>query len=429
MNVDLLQVNSRSVAAKMIIVAAVVVAILFAWIAVRMQIGNMFADLTPATDPNSQEVADFAISMSPNDPMTAWLKASVSKSTFSLSQSEETVKLFERTVQIAPNDYRWWIELGRAREQIDKASEAEAALLNATKLAPANVFLRWQLGNFYLRQDRPDEAFVALRLATAKNHVYRDQVFSLAWDYFEKDVSKLEANLVTDTSVYPTLAMFYSVRGRAADAVRVWGLLNDEQKAEYPQFSRVMAQGLYDKRFFAQSIVFANQSDFDPDAKPFTVSNAGFEASVGLPESTLFGWKVTRTDSKLELAADQSVKHSGSKSMRISFKGYAKPELYNLFQTVVVEPSTQYKLKFWVRTESLKSGGGPQLEIINANDDKLIATSRPYPQGTNDWQEFVIDITTPENCDGITIRTARAYCGENCPIVGTIWYDDFVLTK
>ena len=429
MNVDLLQVNSRSGVAKMILVAAIVVAILFAWIAVRMQVGNMFADLTPATDPNSQEIADMAVSMSPNDPMTAWLKASVSKSVFSLSQSVETVRLFEKTVQLAPNDYRWWIELGRAREQADKSPQAEAALVHATKLAPANVFLRWQLGNFYLRQGRADEAFAALRLATSKNHVYRDQVFSLAWDYFDKDVEKLEASVVTDTSVYPTLAMFYSVRGRAADAVRVWAKLSDEQKAEYPQFSKVMAQGLFDKRFFAQSIVFASQSEFDPDALPFTVSNAGFEKSVSMADSTLFGWKVTRTDTKLDVASDQSVKHSGSRSMRISFKGYAKAELYNLFQTVVVSPSTSYKLKFWLRTESLKSGGGPQIEIVNANDDKLLTTSRPFSQGTNDWQEVVIDIMTPENCDGITIRTARAYCGDNCPIVGTIWYDDFELTK
>jgi len=29
----------------------------------------------------------------------------------------------------------------------------------------------------------------------------------------------------------------------------------------------------------------------------------------------------------------------------------------------------------------------------------------------------------------VTIRTVRAYCGDDCPITGTLWYDDFELKK
>jgi hypothetical protein len=95
----------------------------------------------------------------------------------------------------------------------------------------------------------------------------------------------------------------------------------------------------------------------------------------------------------------------------------------------VVVPGNKYRLSFWVRTENLKSAGGPVLDIVNANDDKLIAKSAVFPTGSNDWQEMTVEFEAPANCSGISIRTARAYCGEDCPIIGTFWYDDFQLIK
>jgi hypothetical protein len=82
-----------------------------------------------------------------------------------------------------------------------------------------------------------------------------------------------------------------------------------------------------------------------------------------------------------------------------------------------------------VRTENLKSGGAPTINIINGADDKLVAVSKPFPTGTNDWQEITLDFASPENTEGIIIKTGRTYCGDNCPIVGAFWYDDFRLSK
>ncbi|MCC6825926.1 MAG: tetratricopeptide repeat protein [Acidobacteria bacterium] len=429
MNNDLMVVRLDGRFAKAFVAAAVLMVLIFAFSAVRIQIGNMFADLTDPSDENADQISALAQWLSPYDPQASWLKALVAKTDFRLVRSDSVVELMKETVRLAPYDFRWWVELGRAYEQSGDTDDAEAALKHAKLLAPSSIYTSWQLGNFYLRTNRPDEAFNEFRYATLQNHIYREQVFSLAWDYFEKDPAKLEAVVANDPGVFADLAMFYAARGQAADALRVWSSLTDEQKAEYPQLTRVMAQGLYDKRFFAQSLAFANQSNFDPDARPEAVTNGGFEGQIRPPNETLFDWKVVRSDGKVDISQDQSVKYSGSKSMRLNFRSYTKAEFYNLFQTVVVEPKHTYKLRFWLRTEGLKSGGTPQIEVINANDDKLIAATSAFAQGTNDWQEITLEVPVPENCDGITIRTARSYCGENCPLIGTIWYDDFVLVK
>ena len=69
------------------------------------------------------------------------------------------------------------------------------------------------------------------------------------------------------------------------------------------------------------------------------------------------------------------------------------------------------------------------MEIYNANDDKNIITSKPFPTGKTDWQQIKMEFTTPANAEAVGIRTTRAFCGYECPIVGTFWYDDFKLEK
>jgi carbohydrate binding protein with CBM4/9 domain len=225
------------------------------------------------------------------------------------------------------------------------------------------------------------------------------------------------------------LSLFFAARGRAADSLRNWNMLTDEQKAANPVIARSIALGLFQQRLFPESLEFARQLGIDAEARTGTVTNGSFEHPIGGQEDSKFGWQVLRNDAKFDVSTDAAVKHEGGRSLKLSFRNYIKPELYNIYQTVVVEPSTSYRLSFWVRTENLKSSGPPLIEIVNANDDKLFVTSRSFTPGTNDWQQMTLEFKTPENCTAITIRTARSYCGDQCPIVGTVWYDEFTLSR
>ena len=142
-----------------------------------------------------------------------------------------------------------------------------------------------------------------------------------------------------------------------------------------------------------------------------------------------FNWQLLRNEPKIDISVDSRVKHLGNRSIRITFKNFSKPSLSNILQTVVVQPNNKYRLIFWVRTENLKTTGAPMIEVTNGNDDKPISRSQPIVVGTNNWQEMTVDFTTPENCDGVLIRTIRNYCGEECPLSGILWYDDFEIAR
>jgi len=38
-----------------------------------------------------------------------------------------------------------------------------------------------------------------------------------------------------------------------------------------------------------------------------------------------------------------------------------------------------------------------------------------------------VEFEVPETAEGILVRLDRAYCGDACPIFGSVWLDDFVL--
>ncbi|MBK8467487.1 MAG: carbohydrate binding domain-containing protein [Chloracidobacterium sp.] len=392
------------------------------------QLGSMIADLTGPNNPDAKAAADLAVSLAPGDPVTRWLAASAETNGTAENRLESAAKLLEDAVRLSPFDYRWRVELGRAYEQADKPASAEIEFKRAVELAPTYAYSRWHLGNFYLRQDRVNEAFAELRKAADSNRTYREQAFSLAWDYFDKDPEKVEQIAADTSDARASLALFFAARGRASESLRIWNLLSETEKAANPQVAKDIAQGLFIQRIFPQALEFARQLGIDADARLNAVTNPGFERVIGAEEDSRFDWRINRSDSKIDITTDSSVRHTGSRSLKLSFRTYLKPELYNVFQTVVVEPNKNYHLSFWARTESLKSSGGPFIQVVNANDDKPITASKAFQTGTNDWQEYSVDFRTPENCNGITFRTVRQPCGDQCPIVGTLWYDDFELT-
>lgn len=422
-------IESKTTAARVVSVAAIIFALVFGWFAVSRQLGNMLAEQTLPTASNARQVAEVAVDLAPRDPLARWLAASVAADRTGARNAENRLAVPEDVVRLAPHDFRWWIELGRARERAEQYEQAETAFLRAAELAPAYVYPRWQLGNFYLRRDRGDEAFAQLKKAVADNIVYREQVYSTAWDYFDGDTAKIKEIAGDGADAKISLIKFYVGKNRAADALQIWKALSDEEKRTDPVYARLIGQLLYEKRFFRSSIAFAAENGIDPESRPETITNGGFEKPIGDPNETYFNWKIAPAE-KLEIKIDPTQKKEGARSLRVLTSGYAGIDLINhIWQITAVEPNVAYRLRFAVKTENLKSAGMPTVEIVNANDDKIIVSSKPFPGGSNDWQETTLDFATPANAEGIVIRTARAFCGENCPMTGTFWLDDFRISR
>ncbi|HEV7645636.1 MAG TPA: hypothetical protein VGO50_16985 [Pyrinomonadaceae bacterium] len=421
-------IKSRNILVRAGLLVAVLLSLWFGWYTFSREIGNMMAEVTEPTEVNAKATAYAALWMAPKDPFVNWLLATTENDSFVPEKAEASIHNFENLVRLSPHDYRWWIELGRVREQTDDPEGSERALKRSIELAPTYSYPRWQLGNFYLRQGRSDEAFVELKMAAENNVIYREQVFFTVWEFFGHDKVQLEKIVGNSAEVRAYLARFYATHDQPDDCLRAWNTLSPEEKEDNKPLALVMMQGLYERKYFRAALIFARELGKDAPDGVGMIQNGGFELPMGQMSEVAFGWQIADKD-RIEIRPDSDKKHEGSQGLRIKFDAYNEPTLVNVGQIVPVEPGARYSLTFWVRTENLRSAGPPMVQIDGVNEARTFGASAPFPTGTNDWQQMKIDFTAPVDGDGVFIRTLRLYCGNNCPIVGTIWYDDFNLQK
>lgn len=429
MSEQIIILDSKSIKTRAIIAVAVILAVVFGWYSIRWQFGNMLADLTQPSEPNAKAIAILSVSLAPSDPITNLFAATAENDIFTPEKLAKSIVGYENVVRLAPSDFRWWMQLGRAYEQTEQYDKAEKALLYAVELAPNYTLSHWQLGNFYLRRGRDTEAFVQFKKTAENNIVYREQVFSIAWEYYNKDTAKVEELAGDSSESRATLAKFYAAKERAEDSLRVWETLLPEDKQKHEEIAKLIAQALFDKRFFRSSIKFVSQLGIESNAKTETFENPGFETELRSSEDKIyFGWRVLPVE-KVKVDRDRNHRREGAFGLRVLFTGFANSQLGNLSQLVAVSPGARYRLSFWVKTENLKSAGTPTLEVINANDNRIMSVSKAFPNDTNDWSQVQVEFTMPNDAEGALVRLGRAYCGENCLITGTIWLDDFNLEK
>ena len=421
--------SSRNIKANLLSIVVVALLLVFGWFAIRTQIGSMLANQTSTSADNAVEMAQSASALAPLDARPKWLESVKLRQSFSNEDLDRSVALLQDAVRRSPNDFRFWTELARGYEQGERYADSETALRRAIEIAPNYAVPHWQLGNFLLRQDRVDEAKAELRRTADTSSVYRDQVYALAWDHFGKDPARVEELASDSADARANLANFYSGREAGRDSLRIWNTLSLDQRSRYESLGRQIAWRLYQIGYVRESLSIARDVGLARDAQDETVNNGGFERFIGDSDESLFGWMIFRNDSKFDALPDSQVKAEGSRSLKVTFRNYIKPDLYNVAQQVTVQPGKRYRLSFKVRTDNLRSGGGPYLEVLAVKKWTRLAASEPFPIGSEDWQDYFVDFTVPSNVEGVELRTVRVFCGDECPIAGSFWYDDFRLQR
>lgn len=426
----------RGRAARIVAAAAFLPVIAFAWTAVRWQIGNMLGEITPPSSPDVIEIAEAAGNLSPHDPAVKWLLATSRYNPSDMRSIEAYAESLKDVVRMAPADYRWWVELGRAYEQSGQAMRAREALSVAVSVNRGYAYPAWQLGNFELRSGDADRGVAELVRSAKLSSVYRDQVFPVLWDFFDRDASRLDSVTGADSEMLSALTKFYASKELADEAVSAWSRMDPAQRQDNMQIGLLVARALFEKRYFRASAEMLKTLGTEPEAVAGMIVNGGFESEVTEKKETLFGWYLVKKD-KVDVRQDRIVKRSGQGSLRMGFKGFNGAELTNLFQYFAVDSDATYRLTVAVRTEGLKSEAPVTVDVAGVQSANLRKTevvpgtlaSAEIPSGTGDWKELVLDFTVPPGVQGLQVRVNRISCGDACPIVGTLWLDDVVLQR
>ncbi len=426
---ELVKVNVRNPLVRIVLILLVVAAGVWSYFAVRWYIGNTLAEnFNPAG--NNLRVADMAISLAPDDPLTHWRMAQVAQKILPLDQQGQTIAEYERAVKLSPNDYRFWMALGTAHEQAGDSVKGEQALKRAVALAPSYAYPHWYLGNLLLRSGRYDEAFKELRLAAEADTELQPQQFNLLWAIYSEDVEGLKKAIGQSSQTRAEFALYLVGQQRYDDGLRLWESLSSDEKKSSREVGHSMVSNLVRAQRYHDAVHVWN--DIAPNeryrAEIGKVFDGGFEDAISYGPEMAFGWQVKGAP-QVQIGIDPTKSNGGARSLRFVFQVRANLESLNVSQLVPVAQNTEYEFECYLTTDKLETGSAPAIQILDAASGALLASSAQAPTGTTPWNHLSLTFKTTDKTQAVLLKIVRVTCAneENlvCPIFGSVWYDDF----
>lgn len=346
-----------------------------------------------------------------------------------LGRQPEAVTELETAVALRPEDYYLWLELGRARDQLDDSAGARKAFSEAVRLAPDYAQPRWHLGNLLVREGDLDAGFAELRRAATSDVKFFPALIDLAWNAYEEDASVvLKIIQPATTEQRLAVAHFFISHDATTEAVKLLHRISGEIPLieRNALVSQILAAGKYQEAYEVWSAgrEFARKDERD-------ALTDGIFTSQPTSDEVGFGWQLPSATTGTRVELEKNERYAGSRSLRVEFKGdpYPATSPAIISQLALVQPGIRYRLQFSARVKDLASGSLPVVIVSEANDSKqAIAESSVLPRGTGDWQTYSVEFTTSSASRAVTIALRRQQCASlPCPIYGHAWLAAFSL--
>ena len=430
---ELVHVDVRKPMVRIVLIVLLLAAAVWSYFAVRWYLGNTLAEyFNPA--PTDFRVAQMAVDLAPNDALTHWRLAQVSQKLLPLDQQAHTIAEYERAVALSPNDYRFWMALGTAHEQAGDSAKGEQALRRAVALAPSYSYPRWYLGNLLLRSGRYQEAFKELRLAAEADGDLEPQQFNFLWAIYSDNLEALKTAIGEGSERRARFALYLLEQQRHDDGLRVWDSLSGDEKQTNRAIGNSMIAKLIMVRRYHDAMKVWNDIAANERyrAEVGNVFDGSFEDAINYAPEMVFGWQVKGAP-QLEIGIDPTKSNGGVRSLRVVFQVRSNLESLDISQLVPVAPNSEYDFEYYFMTDNLESGSVPMVQVIDAYNAQLLASSAQAPSGSNPWTRVNLSLKTSDKTEAVMLKVVRLKCNDEetpiCPIFGSIWYDDFSLKR
>lgn len=365
---------------------------------------------------------------------------------------QTALSALQTAIQLSPEDFRRWLTLGQAQERANQLDQARQSFQQALTLAPKYYEPHWVFGNHLLRRNETDAAFAEFRQALAIRPTELPLLFDYAWNTFNGDAATIVKALAPSIHAQAEFASRLIARGKLSDGMAMWRELNTKA----PKLARINAHpfisALLNKQHFAmayeawQTAAQTKRADEnelsdairEEETRWFTVyppdtgsllNNGDFEEDLRTGIVAPFQiWRLTATKG-LILSRNNKEHQNGQFSMQLNFDLGGNAFFPVIEQLVPIQAGHSYRLSFAAKTEDLQTLSAPVVEIYDpADSHRPHTTTKPFPLGTNAWQDYTLEFTPTATTEAVIVRVYRPSCPEApCPLRGRIWLDNFKL--
>jgi len=341
---------------------------------------------------------------------------------------QRSISSYLKSLEIDPHSTTTWLDLAALYESEGSLAEARRAFLRAQKSYPLSAEVSWRYGNFLLRQGELEPAFVEIRHAVEADAYRAAEAFSRC-SRVEPDVDVVLDRVVpNDRNVYLAIIQDLVGEQQIPSALKVWKrlvalrpklalsevflLVASLRQNGYPQEAHEIWQ---------QSVEFAGLAHLQtPDSAMW---DGGFESDA---MGQGYTWRFSKVSHGVQISFDGKEKHSGQRSLRVSFDGSSDINFRDVCQTVPVQGGTAYELSAWMQTKALTTDKGVRVELRGAAD--AMVTTEPA-HGTEPWNRFVVVWEGAKENREVEVCLRRDPSDQEVnKISGTVWVDDLALT-
>lgn len=344
------------------------------------------------------------------------------------SDLTKAIEHYKESIRLSPLQVGCWLDLSKAYQTAGLIGDADNTIERAIRLDPENPVLMWEAGTFYLINGNTEKAVKALRRFILLRPERQEYVYDILYK-LPLDSQYILTNLIPDSYPYYRRYLLYLIStDRTEESKSLWkrmegARVDDELFIKYADF--LISKHLYeeaeniwrdfiDKRFEAKqedqsSLLYNSSFEYD-------ILNGGFDWRIGKAQGA-------------KIFLDRDIHILGGRSLGVTFDGKQNPDITIASQVVRVLPKTGYKLRGYIKTDSITTTNGLFFSVAG-HDCKGLYKKSDVITGTNLWREIEMEFETPSECSAlsISIRRERSYKLDN-KIGGTAWIDGISLIQ
>jgi tetratricopeptide (TPR) repeat protein len=338
---------------------------------------------------------------------------------------------YRRAISLNPHSPFYKLDFAGALEMAGNNEEADSNFRAAQADYPISAEVSWKYGNFLLRQNRLPEAYAQIHRAVLVDPSLVPLAVSRVW-HSDPNIHLLLDQILPDTPQAYSDALAYLAGEQNPDAaVQVWNRLvakdpHTDWTRAFALSDMLAAQEKYDEAGSVwRQAVKGNQGAASGYAGESLVYDGGFEKDIA---GGGFGWRQSDVPGA-DFDFDTDVKHSGSRSARLTFDGTKNLSYGGLFQYVLVSPSTHYLFQGFLRADQISTDSGMRFEILDLKHPQELDVLTQNETGTLPWTLEQAEFTTGPQTRLLVVRIARKPSERlDNKVRGTVWIDDLSLT-
>ena len=354
--------------------------------------------------------------------------------------AKRAIRNYQTSLSFDPRSADTWLDLGTAYESEGDIPAARNAFVHAKQVYPLSPETSWRYGNFLLRRgsNELDAAFAQIRHAVEADPKRAAAAFTLCMRFEPDDKpmgdrvsSVLNRALPDSQAAYLGVISALAEQEKTEQALAVWSRLADfhpqfQLSDSYPLLElllhkRQMADA---QRVWAQALLFSGVTR-PPDPPGSLVWDGGFESNI---VGGGFTWRYSSFASGAVITLDAKEKHSGNRSLRLTFNGLSNVNFNEVCQYVPVQPSTSYRFSAWILTRSLSTDQGVRFGLHSIGDSSSSIVWTDDVKGTQPWTKVEFPWTSANDVRELQLCVSRNPSAKfDSKIRGSAWIDDVAL--